>query len=194
MPSFLTMQAVELSDEQALERLYKVTFVVQHNPNCPHPFLVRLCGIMAGNIDMKPYGAISFHPLFGSVAPRDLTKDIIGSGTTLAEAARKAFNLYDQAELEDSFKRAVRAWERDSRYASGPNMNNHAYQRIIRMGEAAVPLILQMVKQRPSWLVQALPDITGVNPSPSKHQGCLARIIEDWLKWGEESGHISAGA
>lgn len=50
------------------------TFAVQHNPNCPKPFLVRLPGKSAA-LDMLPY---------------DKTGDILGFGDTLREAAESA--------------------------------------------------------------------------------------------------------
>jgi len=66
---------------EALERLNKETYVVQHNPNCPSPFLVRLVGPESGIIDMKYY---------------DETKDILGFGKTLEEAAHAAFVIQNQ--------------------------------------------------------------------------------------------------
>lgn len=59
------------------------TFAVQHNPNCPSPWLVRLPGDSA-IIDMKPYSKI------GRVEPGELTGDILGFGKTFEEAADAA--------------------------------------------------------------------------------------------------------
>jgi len=61
----------------ALKELNKFTYVVEHNPNCPLHFLVRLVGKGQAMIDKKPY------------LPRE-TKDILGFGRTLKEAARRA--------------------------------------------------------------------------------------------------------
>lgn len=69
---------------EALDRLNKETYVVQHSPNCPSPFLVRLVGPESGVIDMKYY---------------DETKDILGFGKTLEEAARAAFVKQSQYAL-----------------------------------------------------------------------------------------------
>ena len=59
------------------------TFAIQYNPNCPSPWLVRLCGKSA-IIDMKPYS--SFTP------GEELTGDILGFGKTIEEAARAALH------------------------------------------------------------------------------------------------------
>ncbi len=66
---------------EILERLNKETYVVEHSPNCPSPFLVRLVGPESGVIDKKYY---------------DETKDILGFGKTLEEAAQAAFTKQGQ--------------------------------------------------------------------------------------------------
>lgn len=59
----------------------KRTFAVQHNPNCPSPWLVRLPG-RSLFIDLKPYSSIT--------SQDDVTGDILGFGKTFAEAADAA--------------------------------------------------------------------------------------------------------
>ena len=59
------------------------TFAVQFNPNCAKPFLVRLVDPDMGQLDMKPYAV-------GGVENPDLTKDVLGFGMTLKEAAEQA--------------------------------------------------------------------------------------------------------
>jgi hypothetical protein len=61
--------------------LLHLTFAVQHNPNCPAPWLVRLPG-KSGSIDMKPY-----RDVIGIV--KHETGDRLGFGKTFAEAARR---------------------------------------------------------------------------------------------------------
>ncbi|UWS06788.1 hypothetical protein [Phaeobacter inhibens] len=55
------------------------TFVVQHNPNCPSPWLVRMPG-KSCIVDLKPYYGIGMQP-------DELTGDILGFGRTFEEAA-----------------------------------------------------------------------------------------------------------
>lgn len=77
-----------MTDTDQVERLRGLielcerTFAIQHNPNCPSPFLVRLPG-KSGVIDMKPYGDI-----FGRTP--NTTGDVLGFGKTLQEAALRA--------------------------------------------------------------------------------------------------------
>ncbi len=65
-----------------LERLRDVTYAVQHNPNCPAKYLVRLVG-KSGRIDLKPYGNN-----FPSV--KHETGDVLGFGKTIDEAIDNA--------------------------------------------------------------------------------------------------------
>ena len=66
-----------------------LTFAIQHNPNCPSPWLVRLPG-KSLVIDMKPYGG------FG-LTPDDLTDDILAFGKTFEEAADAAIEQSNAA-------------------------------------------------------------------------------------------------
>jgi hypothetical protein len=65
----------------AWDELQKLTFAIQHNPNCRFPWMVRLPG--KGPIDMLPYGGFLV---------RHRTGDVLGFGKTLEEAARAALN------------------------------------------------------------------------------------------------------
>lgn len=56
------------------------TFAVQHCPNCPKPYLVRLIARGRGILDLKPYCG----------DPSNLTRDVLGFGLTLQEAAEAA--------------------------------------------------------------------------------------------------------
>lgn len=65
------------------EWLNRETFSVQHNPNCPSAFLVRLIGRGRATLDMKPY--------FSAPDQSDkLTRDALGFGATIHAAAEKA--------------------------------------------------------------------------------------------------------
>ncbi len=74
--------AIREKDETAVAQLSELTFAVQHNPNCPSPWLVRLPG-SSGAIDMKPYGD-------GIGLVRNQTSDILGFGKTFEDAAKSA--------------------------------------------------------------------------------------------------------
>jgi hypothetical protein len=71
----------------APEWLAKETFAVQYSPNCPKPYLVRLIGRGQGTLDMRSY----------TNAGEQSSKDVLGFGTSLAEAAENARSAREEA-------------------------------------------------------------------------------------------------
>lgn len=63
-----------------------------------------------------------------------------------------------------------------------------AYQQIIGMGEAVVPLIMGELERQPDHWFWALNAITGANPVHKASQGKITKMAEDWLKWGRDQG------
>ena len=69
-------------------------------------------------------------------------------------------------------------------------MIHPAYQEIIGMGEVAVALILEDLKERGGHWFWALRAITGENPVPPEDAGKIRTMTEHWLRWGRSRGHI----
>ncbi|MBI3735760.1 hypothetical protein HY256_04520 [Candidatus Sumerlaeota bacterium] len=63
-----------------------------------------------------------------------------------------------------------------------------AYQQIIGMGFAAVPLILKELAAAPNHWFWALTAITGENPASEVAQGRMDEMRDAWLKWGRRYG------
>jgi hypothetical protein len=67
---------------------------------------------------------------------------------------------------------------------------NINYLSIIKLGFAAVPLILRdLERTHAPWFV-ALEAITGVRGFAQKHPGSFRKIGDEWLKWGRDNGYI----
>jgi hypothetical protein len=67
-----------------------------------------------------------------------------------------------------------------------------AYQRIIGMGEKAIPLILRQLEDRaddPDHWFWALQAITGEDPVPVEHRGDMKEMARDWLEWAYTAGY-----
>lgn len=67
-----------------------------------------------------------------------------------------------------------------------------SYQKIIGMGEAAIPLILAQLKlegDEPDHWFWALRIITDVNPVPAEEQGNMRKMAATWIMWGEREGY-----
>jgi len=72
--------------------------------------------------------------------------------------------------------------------------NHDAYRRIIAMGDAAVPYILEDLRDRGGHWFRALRTITGASPVPADMAGSVRLAKEAWLRWGRENGLIPAPA
>jgi hypothetical protein len=74
--------------------------------------------------------------------------------------------------------------------SSSTALRNHpAFQEIISMGEAVVPLMFRDLEERPRLWVWALPKITGADPVPESDRGDIAKMSAAWLRWGKEQGY-----
>ena len=93
--------------------------------------------------------------------------------------------------LEERFRRLEATWIAEvGHLSSSKALGNHpAFQEIVRMGEAVVPLMLQDLQERPRLWVWALPEITGADPVPASDGGNIAKMSEAWLRWGRANGY-----
>lgn len=67
-----------------------------------------------------------------------------------------------------------------------------AYQKIIEYGTAAIPFLLNRLKNgpEPHFWGPALEAITGENPVPKEHAGRILLIAQDWIDWGRDKGYL----
>lgn len=95
-------------------------------------------------------------------------------------------------DVEGEFRRQLKKWQSDTAFTSSMSklLLHPAYQRIIGMGWAAVPLLLRELAVAPSPLGWALQAITGEDPVPAADAGRLDRVAAAWLQWGREHGHL----
>lgn len=93
--------------------------------------------------------------------------------------------------LAEQFHRLAAAWHQAVAHHSSSRIryNHPAYREIIRLGPAAIPLLLHDLEtKRRHWFV-ALEEITGVNPVPEGDRGVIDKMAEAWLRWGKENGY-----
>jgi hypothetical protein len=93
--------------------------------------------------------------------------------------------------LEEKFHRLAAEWHRAvAHHSSSSVRNNHpAYQEIIRMGPAVVPLLLRDLAENGNHWFWALKSITGDTPVPDEARGKIDQVTEAWLRWGKEHGY-----
>ena len=93
-------------------------------------------------------------------------------------------------ELRYEFEVLSKRWERDTRHISliSKKVVHDSYLRIIGMGEAAIPLILESLRARPDHWFAALRATSNTDPSEPDDNPSTAR--EAWISWGIEQGYI----
>ena len=91
--------------------------------------------------------------------------------------------------VEDKFRRLVREWK--SRDCASSLVMDHiclpAYQKIIGMGKAVVPLLLEQLRHEgdnPDHWFWALHFITEEDPVPAEDRGDMVGMAAAWLEWG----------
>jgi hypothetical protein len=93
--------------------------------------------------------------------------------------------------LEEKFRRLAATWHQAVAHQSSSSIrdNHPAYQEIIALGPAVVPLLLRDLEiNRRQWF-EALQAITGVSPVPVEDRGRIRKMTEAWLQWGRENGY-----
>ncbi len=90
------------------------------------------------------------------------------------------------------FKELADQWRNETRFLSAVDdiAMHPAYQRIIGMGQKAVPLILRELQDRLDHWFWALESITGESPVPPEDAGRMQRMRDEWLEWGHSKGLI----
>lgn len=93
--------------------------------------------------------------------------------------------------VEAKFHQLASRWRDEvSSLSSLTQISLHpAYQQIIGLGPAVIPLLLRELEQRPDHWFWALKAITGEDPVKPEHRGRLRQMAEDWLRWGREHGY-----
>jgi hypothetical protein len=94
---------------------------------------------------------------------------------------------------ERRFKKLAKTWKSETELISKvtKRVMHPAYQKIIGMGEAAVPLILKdlSVNGPDDWF-WALTSITDENPIKQEFAGNMDAMTEAWLQWGRNAGYL----
>lgn len=94
--------------------------------------------------------------------------------------------------LKQLFQVLTRQWKEDTGLVSSPTRiaMHPAYQRIIGMGESAVPFILEDLALHGGDWYWALHAITGAAPVAPNLRHTSREVRDIWLRWGRERGYI----
>ncbi len=92
---------------------------------------------------------------------------------------------------EERFRRLEARWEDETACLSSSTMivEHPAFQEIIRLGPAVLPLMLRDLEQGPRVWVWAHPAIIGADPVPVEDRGNIQRMRDAWLSWARANGY-----
>lgn len=94
--------------------------------------------------------------------------------------------------LAERFSTLAKEWKRDTVLLSSTSalVAHPAYQAIIALGLAVVPLLLRDLECESIHWFEALQAITGEDPVPKQHRGRILAMTEAWLEWGRSRSLI----
>jgi len=99
--------------------------------------------------------------------------------------------VIQQTHLGTTFTRLAEQWRRETRGVSSTDelIRHPAYQQIIGMGKAVIPLLLRELERNSGRWFWALNKITEEDPVSPEFRGRTQEMIKAWLKWGREKGY-----
>lgn len=104
--------------------------------------------------------------------------------------------IYDSQENDVAlFRKLTNKWyiERGVSSSLTEILLSPSYQRIIGMGERAVPLIIKQLEKEgdnPDDWFWALKSITGENPVPDKSRGKMREMAKEWIELAYKKGWV----
>jgi hypothetical protein len=112
----------------------------------------------------------------------------------MTTAATVSPRLGSAGSIRGRFERLAAEWKQQSRYLSNTAQMAMLppYQRIVGMGLAAVPLILEELRREPNQWFWALEAITEENPVPPEAAGNVRLMAQAWIEWGKQQGLTAA--
>jgi hypothetical protein len=94
---------------------------------------------------------------------------------------------------QERFRRLAADWKEKSRHMSNTAQMAMLipYQKIIGMGVAAIPLILEELRREPDQWFWALEAIADENPVTPEAAGRVRLMAQAWVEWGKQNGYVS---
>jgi hypothetical protein len=99
---------------------------------------------------------------------------------------------YSPEQLKVEFTNLASQWTQAVEgMSSTVEMSKHpAYQKIVSMGQAVIPFLLEDLRQNPIYWLPVLRQITKENPVQPEQRGKVKQMAEAWLNWGKQKGYI----
>src|SRR5438445_450875 len=93
--------------------------------------------------------------------------------------------------IEEKFQRLSILWCSDTAYVSSSSdlVGHPAFQEMVDMGPAIIPLVLRELEKRSGHWHRVLRRIAGVDPVAPADRGNFERAAVAWLQWGRDQGY-----
>lgn len=142
------------------------------------PSCVRVPAVVVGTV-------MSFSPAGSSPQADELSSDLREVRERLESAASAI-----RDETRRRFEALSRRWREETRWCSSTTeiAIHPAYQAIIGIGSAALPMILTELRRGADYWFWALKAISNEDPVPPADRGDVARMRAAWLNWGVKKG------
>lgn len=107
------------------------------------------------------------------------------------DGERKSTSSSKQVELKAAFQALVKQWREENHGVSSTNqMSMHsAYQQIIGMGDAVIPLLIKELEKKSGQWFWALKSITREDPVSPENRAKTKEMIKAWLDWSRQRGY-----
>ena len=91
--------------------------------------------------------------------------------------------------LEVRFQQLAERWLSETAHVSSTNdlVGHPAFQEIVGLGPAVIPLLLRELERQSGHWHRALRRVTGIDPGVEP--GNVAQARTAWLRWGKEQGY-----
>ncbi len=133
----------------------------------------------AAGIEGLPYASGDSGDFLGTVLKRWLEAKLhLDTAINRQSPAAQFYELADTWRAETGFSSSVLEM-----------VSHPAYQRIIGLGPAVLPMLLREVEERHEHWYPALTAITGANPVKPQNRGRMGAMADDWIRWAKEQGH-----
>lgn len=94
--------------------------------------------------------------------------------------------------VERKFRSLAEQWYLDTLFTSSyyEKILHPAYQKILTLGQNAIPLILHELKAMPNDWFWALRVLTDADPVTADQAGDMQAMADAWITWGRDKGFI----
>jgi hypothetical protein len=170
---------------------------MNYTPNLNAPNIVELAFI-APILLFRPVSTLAGGVLLSGYQQPFAVDSPIAEGVVYGEPLQPTVVVFqgsqidvaETSELEHEFQKRLKEWKKDIRGVSSLSaiVMHPAYQRIMAMGEPALPMILSDLRDNSGHWFYALRYIAGEDKAAGTKTMSDAKAA--WLEWGYKNGHI----